>query len=57
MQDRRTRLPTAEEVAEINQKVGFLPDKDTDFRVILRDDIPSYLEDDEEFQAKITTGD
>ncbi|RHZ36662.1 hypothetical protein [endosymbiont GvMRE of Glomus versiforme] len=40
----------------LSKKVGFLPDKDTDFRVILRDEIPSYLNDDEEFQERITTG-
>ena len=43
-------------IDEISKKVGFFPDKDTDFRVIARDDIPSYLQEDEEFTEKIERG-
>jgi hypothetical protein len=43
-------------VDELSKKVGFFPDKDTDFRVIARSDIPNYLYDNEEFQTKIESG-
>ena len=43
-------------VEEVSKKVGFFPEKDTDFRTILRNDIPDYLYDNEEFQAKIESG-
>ena len=43
-------------VEEISKKVGLFPDRDTDYRVILRDDVPNYLQDNEEFQTKIING-
>lgn len=35
----------------------FDPEKDVDYRVLLREDLPNYYADDEEYQEKIATGD
>jgi hypothetical protein len=43
-------------VDQVSKKIGFFPDKDTDYRVILRDDVPNYYADHEEYQQKISTG-
>jgi len=34
-----------QKIAEISQKVGFFPYRDTDYRVILRDNVPSFYQE------------
>jgi len=43
-------------IDQVSKKIGFFPDKDTDYRVLLRDEVPNYYADNEEWQEKITSG-
>ena len=40
----------------LTSKVGFMPEQDTDFRMTLRDYVPSYYGDEDEYHAKLLSG-